>query len=263
MTDRPSDAPSPGRRATLAALTGMVAGLAGLPALGESEKRPPPIRAIAFDGFPIFDPRSIEAVARSRLGDRGDLLARAWTQKLFGYTWLATAAGQYRSFLDLADMSLRYTAEAAGIVLNETDRQAMVEQYGQLDVWPDVVPALRRLRAAGIRLAFLSNLSEATLAANLALNGIADLFEPSLSTDRVKRFKPAPEAYAMALDAFGLPREQIGFAAFGGWDAVGATWFGYQTVWVNRFGLPQETIAPPPFATSRDMTGVLALAGIR
>lgn len=250
------------RRTILGALTGTAIGLVAEPALAEADRRPTAIRAIAFDGFPIFDPRSVQAVARDRLGERGDALAKAWSQKLFGYTWLATAAGRYMSFLDLADASLRYTAEDAGIALGGSDRQAMVEQYGRLDAWPDVVPALRRLRAAGIRLVFLSNLSEATLSANAARAGIADLFETPLSTDRVRRFKPSPDAYGMALGAFGLAREEIGFAAFGGWDAVGATWFGYRTVWVNRLGLPHETIMPPPFATSRDMAGVLALAGL-
>jgi 2-haloacid dehalogenase len=53
----------------------------------------------------------------------------------------------------------------------------------------------------------------------------------------------------LGVSLFGLPREEIGFAAFGGWDAAGAAWFGYPTFWVNRLGLPVEELAPGPEAT--------------
>jgi 2-haloacid dehalogenase len=66
----------------------------------------------------------------------------------------------------------------------------------------------------------------------------------------------------MAVDAFGLPKQAIGFAAATGWDAVGATWFGYRTVWVNRLGFPQERLDTAPELTSANMEGVLVLAGI-
>jgi len=36
--------------------------------------------------------------------------------------------------------------------------------------------------------------------------------------------------------------ENITFAAFGGWDAAGAKWFGYPTVWVNRLETPIEKL---------------------
>lgn len=53
-------------------------------------------------------------------------------------------------------------------------------------------------------------------------------------------YKPDPRAYRLGLDALQLTRNEIVFAAFGGWDAAGATTFGYPTVWVNRFGQPME-----------------------
>jgi len=241
----------------------LVAGIAATLASSSRAIGVPPLRAIAFDAFPIFDPRPVAALARERLGDKGDALATTWSAKLFGYGWLETAAGQYSDFATLADAALRYSAEAMGIALDDTTRHALVEQYGKLDVWPDAKPALTRLRAAGLRLVFLSNLGAATLSTNMQRNGIADLFEPPLSTDRVRAFKPAPQAYAMAIEALGLPREQIGFAAFGGWDAIGATWFGYRTAWVNRAGAPAEPLGVEPAFAGRGMECVLALAGLR
>lgn len=229
---------------------------------GATEARERAVDAIAFDGFPIFDPRSVTALVKASFPERGEALAQAWSTKLFGYTWLYTAADQYAPFDMIADQSLRFAAESLGLPLSDGVRTRLVDAYAQLDVWPDVKPALTRLKQAGVRLAFLSNLGERTLRANMDRAGIAPVFEHVLSTDRVRRFKPSPVAYAMALDAFGLPRDRIGFAAFGGWDAVGATWFGYRTAWVNRLGVPRETIEPGPAVVGQGMEAVLALAGL-
>jgi len=35
-------------------------------------------------------------------------------------------------------------------------------------------------------------------------------------------------------------------AAFAGWDAAGAKWFGYPTFWVNRLGAPVEELGVTP-----------------
>ncbi len=78
----------------------------------------------------------------------------------------------------------------------------------------------------------------------LARAGIRDVFEALISTDQARTYKPDPRAYALAETTFGLPRQQIAFAAFGGWDAAGARWYGYPTFWVNRLGVtPEQLIA--------------------
>ena len=234
-----------------------------LPAVGRSattDRRP--VDAIAFDGFPIFDPRSVGAMVQSLIPDRGGALAQAWSNKLFGYTWLYTSADRYVPFDVVADEALRFSADALGLALSAAARGRLVGAYSQLNIWPDVKPALQKLNSAGIQLAFLSNLGEEALRTNMARNGIASTFAHVLSTDRVRKFKPAPAAYAMAIDAFDLPMDRIGFAAFGGWDAAGAAWFGYRTAWVNRLGVPREPIEPGPSIVAPGMEAVLALAGL-
>ncbi len=71
-------------------------------------------------------------------------------------------------------------------------------------------------------------------------------------------FKLAARAYEMGLEAFALPREKIAFVASAGWDAAGAKWFGYPTVWVNRAGLPIEELSVNPDAICKDLDGVVS-----
>jgi hypothetical protein len=59
-----------------------------------------------------------------------------------------------------------------------------------------------------------------------------------------------------------LPKAAIGFAAFASWDARGASWFGYETAWINRLAAPPELISDgAPIFVAQDMSGVLRLAG--
>jgi 2-haloacid dehalogenase len=110
------------------------------------------------------------------------------------------------------------------------------------------------MRDAGIRLAWVSNFTPTMLQVNTRTAGADGLFEHFLSTDAVQAFKPDPRAYRMAETAFGLPREQIAFAAFGGWDAAGARSFGLNTFWVNRLDVPMEELGAQPDAAGRTLT---------
>jgi 2-haloacid dehalogenase len=220
-----------------------------------------PIRAIAFDAFPIFNPARLAETATSFFGDAGKTLAAAWSMRLFSLTWLVTAADRYQPFETLAGLALDSAARDAGIDLSSAMRRDLVDAFGDLKVWPDVPEALERLRSRGLRLRFLSNLGEVALERNMRTNRIRDYFDPPLSTDQVRRFKPSPAAYAMATRAFGLPREEIGFAAFANWDAAGAAHFGFPTAWVNRSAAAPDSFGPEPARSGKTIEALLDLVG--
>jgi 2-haloacid dehalogenase len=58
-------------------------------------------------------------------------------------------------------------------------------------------------------------------------------------------------------------KQEILFVSSNAWDALGATWFGFLTLWVNRQGLPYETIGPTPTYTGRDLQRVLEIAELK
>jgi len=203
-----------------------------------------PIKAVAFDAFPIFDPRGVFTTVNQLFPERADALRKAWFARLFACTWLRTTARQYEGFGSVVGQAFDAVTRVLGITATARDRDELVRAFSMLPVWPDVVVRLGMLRDAGRRLVFLSNLSEEMLRANMKRNGIEDFFEAALSTDRVHAFKPSPEAYQLGVDALGLRKEEITFAAFAAWDTAGAGWFGYPSVWINR---PKpSTLRPPP-----------------
>jgi len=211
------------------------------------------IKAIAFDGFPIFDPRPIFAMSNMLFPEQGKRLAKLWFTKIFGYTWLRTAGENYKNFYAVIDDALLFSADSLKINLSSNDKKILMEAWLNLKAWSDVNSALLKFKRNNIRLAFLSNFTEEMLKRNAKNSGIEDFFEFYLSTDRVQAYKPSPLAYQMGVEAFDLPKENIAFAAFAGWDAAGAEWFGYPTIWINRLGKPIEKMGVVPDRIGKDI----------
>ena len=94
------------RRQFVNLATGSVASclLGGIvPTVGNSD---PPIKAIAFDGFTTFDPRSVFALAEQLFPGRGPELSNAWRTRQFEYTWLRTVCGHYADFWKVTEDAL-------------------------------------------------------------------------------------------------------------------------------------------------------------
>ena len=217
-----------------------------LPAFAAANKT---ARAIAFDAFTTFDPRPVFVFAEELFPGQGAELSNVWRTRQFEYQWLRAASGHYADFWQATDGALVYAAQLLKLELTADKRERLMGAYRKLKAWPDSAPALRALKESGIRLALLSNATPDLLEAWIGNSGLQGMYEHVLSTDTIRTFKPDPRAYQMAIDAFELNREQIAFAAFGGWDAAGAKWFGYTTFWVNRLKLPVEELGVAPDGT--------------
>ena len=178
----------------------------------------------------------------------GNELGATWTRRQFEYCWLRTLNRTYVDFWQVTEDALVFAFKAARVDLTPKLRAELMDAYLQLKPWPDSVAALKTMADAGIRLAYVSNMTAKMLNAITSNAGLAGLFEQVLSTDAVEAFKPDPRAYQMAETAFKLPRENIVFAAFGGWDAAGAKSFGLDTFWVNRVDAPLEELGVKPDA---------------
>lgn len=214
-----------------------------------------PQSAILFDAFVVFDPRPVTDLAEQLYPGRGAELTAAWRTKQFEYAWLRVVMQSYTDFWRCSEDALRHAATTLQLSLTPSRREQLMQAYLQLRPWPDVPAALDSLRAANVRLGLLSNFTPAMLGASIHASRLEGAFGHVLSTDRVRTYKPDPRAYQLGLDALGLPRERIAFAAFAGWDAAGAKRFGYPTLWVNRLGAPLEDLgAPAPDAIVRTLS---------
>lgn len=215
------------------------------------------IKAVAFDAFPILDPRSIAKACEREFPQRGQELMNAWRTRQFEYQWLRALGDRYEDFWSTTAAALEHACESLGLDASPQRRDALMQEYLQLDVWPDVPAALRALMQRGLRLALLSNATTTILENGIRRAGLAPAFDQVISTDRIRTFKPDPRAYQLGVEVLGLRREEILFVAFAGWDAVGAKWFGYPTFWNNRLGAADERLGVAPDGRGRTLDDLL------
>jgi 2-haloacid dehalogenase len=211
------------------------------------------VKAVLFDAFPVFDPRPVFALAEEIFPGKGAALSEAWRTRQFEYQWLRALSQRYADFEKVTEDALVFAADLLKLDLTTAARRRLVEAWLQLKAWPDVTGALQTLRDSGLRLSFLSNMTPRLLESNIRSAGLEGLFDPILSTDAIKTYKPDPRAYLLGTTALGLKREEILFVAFAGWDSAGARNFGYATYWINRLNQPVERLDVVPDGTGRTL----------
>lgn len=221
-------------------------------------KAPPRIRAIAFDAFgTLFDVYSVGALAEQLFPGKGEALAALWRLKQIEYTFLRTLSDRYKPFLAVTEDALEFSARKLGITLGESARRQLMNQYACLSSFPENLGALRELRALGLPMAVLSNGTPEMLEVAIKSAGMNGLFDHVLSVDAVRRYKTSAAAYQLGVEAFGYPAADILFVSSNGWDAAGATWFGYTTFWINRSEQPLEALDVEPHASGRSLDEVV------
>jgi len=83
-------------------------------------------------------------------------------------------------------------------------RAVMVARSHTLPRWQAAFDVVKTLAEQGIRQVCVSNSGRSVVDANLAVIGIGDMIEFSISIDDVTKGKPDPEPYALAAERLGL-----------------------------------------------------------
>ncbi len=188
---------------------------------------------IAFDAFgTLFDLQGLQEPARATVGDRGDELVEALVSRLVPSTWHATAAGEYRPITEVASLALLSGAREIGIDLDREHADEIAAGLASLPAFPEAEPALRAL--SGIPLAVLSNGTREGIGSLVREAGLEDRFDHLLAADQVRRFKPAPEVYALAPSAFGADPGAVLLVSGNEWDVAGAQIAGLRGAFVAR-----------------------------
>jgi 2-haloacid dehalogenase len=213
--------------------------------------------AIAFDYFVLFNPDSVVAAVDRVFPGKGRAFTDIWRTRQFEYAWLRSMAGRYVDFSKLTEDALVYASYSLKLELTASQKRELMDAYLHLTPWADTRDGLHQLRKSNIRVITIANFSPSMLRANAEQAGLTPLFEALISTDSNHTYKPDPRAYQLGMDHLRLEKQDIVFAAFGGWDAAGAKSFGYPTVWVNRFNQPAEELGFRPDRTVTDMKGLL------
>lgn len=216
--------------------------------------------AICFDAYgTLFDVYSVGQCAEDLFPGMGSALARMWRDKQVEYTRLRSMGQRYETFWSITQDSLVYCGAALGLAMGKAEVNALMTQYASLSGFPEALETLKRLKAAGLKLAIHSNGDPDMLAKAVASSGMQGIFETVFSADTVKRYKIDASVYQLAPDYFGCAANDILFVSSNGWDICGASWFGFETFWVNRAGAPREQLGVIPNHEAQELSAVADL----
>jgi 2-haloacid dehalogenase len=208
--------------------------------------RPHPVRAAVFDVYgTLLDVAEAVAPARAVLGERADRLGELWRRKQLELSWLRSLMRAHRDFAGITEDALGWAMAVVGVEDAALTR-ALLDAFARLPAFPDAAATLDALRAAGLRLAVLSNGTPAMLETSLTAAGLRDRFDLVLSVEPAGIFKPAPEVYRLATAALERPAAEIAFVSANAWDAHAAAWNGFLAIRVDRTGQPEDPLPGVP-----------------
>jgi 2-haloacid dehalogenase len=179
--------------------------------------------------------------------------AELWFTTMLHYATAMNLAGRFAPLPEVGAATLRMLAEGRGNTLTPAQAQMAIAPITRLAAHPDVAPALARLRAAGLKLAALSNSSTAGLRAQLAHAGLAPLFDAQFSVQEFGNYKPHPGVYLGAAARMRTAPGQAMLVAAHGWDTAGAGWAGLRTAFVCRGNKRPFPLAGEPGLVVRDL----------
>lgn len=211
-----------------------------------------PITTCVFDAYgTLFD---VAAAARQaaaepefpHLQDSWVELANHWRLKQLQYTWLRAITDAHCDFWQVTQDGLDWALEAAGLAADPKLRQRLLDLYWELQAYPEVPAMLSALKEAGLNTAILSNGSPRMLDGAVQSAGIGAVLDDVLSVESVGIFKPDRRVYDLVGQRFGCAKDEVLFVSSNGWDAAGASGYGFSTAWVNRAGEPVDRLPWAP-----------------
>jgi 2-haloacid dehalogenase len=166
--------------------------------------------------------------------------------------------GPYRTYFDILVDSLRTWSGERGYRWNERDGEALEKAMQGWQPFPDTVPSLLAAKAAGLRLAIVSNTDRHIMEHTLRQLAPVE-FDAVVVAEDVRAYKPDTTPFGRVLQVLDLTAPEVLHVAFGfKYDISAAQRKGMRTAWVNRHREP----APGEERPDQEWDSLWGLAGL-
>ncbi len=222
---------------------------------------PSRIHAICFDAFgTLIDISSINTFLEEQFPSMGEAISLTWRTKQIDYSRLRSTGKKYKPFGEITQDALTATLRAFNINPENSLVSELMDQYRKSTTYLNTNQVLNELSTPW---SIVTNGDFRFIAPILRNAGIKVNEESLITSDQVEDFKVAPAFYQRAYEwaqTKGVnSTSEVLFVSANQWDAIGATWFGFTTCWINRNAqTPEELDAEPTFEV-RDLVQVAEL----
>ena len=199
---------------------------------------------ITFDCYDTLVEFPIDRVTREILGARADEIDMDEFLAAFeALRYQTTTSGPYRPYRDVLRETLAGSMRQYGLSYEDSDGDALLTAVPTWGPFPDVPPALERLRQR-YKLAIITNSDDDLMAHNVANIGVP--IDRVITAQQARAYKPSLVIFDYALRALRCESGDIMHVARGfEYDIVPAHALGWSRVWINRYGKTGDpTYAP-------------------
>jgi 2-haloacid dehalogenase len=216
------------------------------------------IKVCAFDAYgTCFDINSATEKLATKIGDNWMSFSTTWRTVQLEYTWLRSMMKKHADFWKITEDSLDFAMKSHNI--NKNFRNELLQLYKKLEPYPELNKCLNDLKAKQIKTCILSNGSP-TLLDELTINAkVKDLFNDIISIEEVGIYKPDPRVYELVTKRYLCKPEEVCFMSSNTWDVIGGGYFGYKSVWVDRFNKNFDNLDYNPNYKIKDLSDLIKM----
>jgi 2-haloacid dehalogenase/putative hydrolase of the HAD superfamily len=139
----------------------------------------------------------------------------------------------HRTFAEVSALALERAMVEFGLPFELADAEILTSSIGKMPPFPEVVATLKRLKAAGFRLAIISNTDDGIIAGNVAqLGGFIDRV---ITAEQAGAYKPSSQIFHHAWKSLEIGMDDlVHICASPHLDLAAARELGFRAVWVDR-----------------------------
>lgn len=198
------------------------------------------IKICVFDAYgTLFDVHSASEKYKDEIGELYNEFSILWRAKQLEYSFLSEIMDDYTDFIDITANSLDYACNTFKITSDKLKINLM-SSYMELSPYSEVIKTLLKFKEKGLKLVILTNGSYKMINNAVESSGLKNILDSFISVEEVKKFKPNKEVYKIITDKFNVNLKEVVFFSSNGWDIIGASKFGFNTIWINRFNKETE-----------------------
>ena len=190
---------------------------------------------IGFDVYgTLVDPLEIGQHLYELFGERSKQFAVIWRQKQLEYTFRRGLMDRYQDFDVCTQQALQYTMKDLGINFSSTEITGLLDLYKTLQPFPDVIPALKKLKNSNYSLVAFSNGVKSTLNTLLSNAKLFKYFADVISVDAIQTFKPNPKVYKYLATQTKTDLSNCWVVSSNPFDVIGGKSAGIHAAWIQR-----------------------------
>lgn len=207
------------------------------------------IQAVVFDPYDtLFDMNSVSERCWKKFQFKRSEICELWYRKQLEYSWLRTMTDTYVDFWQVTKDALEYALKRHDLELSGREISHIAQAYLNLELRDEVMESLKVFRPC--RLTILSNGNPKMLDPLIKGTGLDQWLDGTLTADTVKKYKPSPEVYELAVANLGLDKDEILYVTSESWDAAGAKKFGFVVGWIKRSRVLEKLEHNPDYIAS-------------